>query len=61
MSGSRIIELNNLQKYVADISKHVLICSNPVIIKLFGEVKRQGLHSVVGKPLILSCRLMSII
>ena len=54
-SGSRIIELNNLQNYVGDISKHVLICpksselhDNQSPIKLLGEVKRQGLHSVVA-------------
>ena len=55
MSGSRIIELNNLQNYVGDISKHVLICpksselhDNQSPIKLLGEVKRQGLYSVVA-------------
>ena len=54
LDGSRIINLDNLATYVGDISKHVLLCpqsahfkSNVNPIKLLGEVKRQGLHSII--------------
>jgi hypothetical protein len=51
--GSRIINLDNLAGYVGDITKHVLLCENfktlpQSPIKLLGEVKRYGLHSVLA-------------
>ena len=51
--GSRIINLNNLGTYVGEISKHVLQCSHfkcipESPIKLLGEVKRYGLHSIIA-------------
>ena len=55
LSGHRIISLNNLEYYVGEISKHVLLCpksatlaDNESPIKLLGEVKRQGLHSILA-------------